>query len=335
MAGLTTTALTLSSVAAYLVTPGLMARYGYRRCSRPAAALGAPALLLAAPSSSGPSPQPRRASLIMTACVVRGVGFAITCVAGYALTVSLLPRAARRGLALVGVVSGIPSVACLPLGVWLAAHVGYRPVFLAGGLAALAALASVPALPRSGRPAGPSAGILAALRTPALNLPAATFSATAMAVGSSSRSCRWRCATATASPRWLCWPSPRPPSADAAGGPYGTRTGPRPCWRPAAAGRGRDAHAEPDRRPGRGDRRGRGVRGRVRRHPEREPHADVHRRPSRYARSARCGTWPIRGMGLARPGSASWPPTPGIPRLRATAAVLPAALACTPGMARR
>jgi len=179
-AGLTTTALTLSSVAAYLVAPGLIARYGYRpMLAAGLAALGAPALLLAAPSGIGGS-----LAVIMIACVVRGVGFAITCVAGYALTVSLLPAQRRgEGLALVGVVSGVPSVACLPLGVWLAAHVGYRPVFLAGGLAALAGLASVPALPRSGRSAGPSAGIRAALRTPALNRPAATFSATAMAAG--------------------------------------------------------------------------------------------------------------------------------------------------------
>jgi predicted MFS family arabinose efflux permease len=120
----------------------------------------------------------------MAVCVVRGVGFAITCVAGYALTVSLLPAQRRgEGLALVGVVSGVPSVACLPLGVWLAAHAGYRPVFLAGGLAALAGLASVPALPRSPLPAGPAEGIRAALRSPALNRPAATFPAAAMATG--------------------------------------------------------------------------------------------------------------------------------------------------------
>jgi predicted MFS family arabinose efflux permease len=60
------------------------------------------------------------------------------------------------------VVSGVPSVACLPLGVWLAVHVGYRPVFVAGGVAALAGLASVPWLPRPGR-AGPATGILAVL----------------------------------------------------------------------------------------------------------------------------------------------------------------------------
>jgi predicted MFS family arabinose efflux permease len=179
-AGLTTTALTLSSVVAYLVASRLIARYGYRPVlAAGLAALGAPALVLAAPSRIGAS-----LAVIMAVCAVRGVGFAVTCVAGYALTVSLIPPERRgEGLALVGVVSGVPSVACLPLGVWLAAHVGYRPVFVAGGVAALAGLASVPWLPRPGRAAGPSTGILAALRTPALNRPALTFSAAAMAVG--------------------------------------------------------------------------------------------------------------------------------------------------------
>jgi predicted MFS family arabinose efflux permease len=179
-AGLTTTALTLSSVAAYLVAPRLIARYGYRPVlALGLAALGAPPLLLAAPSGIGAS-----LAVIMAVCAVRGVGFAVTCVAGYALTVSLIPAQRRgEGLALVGVVSGVPSVACLPLGVWLAAHVGYRPVFVAGGVAALAGLASVPWLPRPERAAGPSTGILAAMRTPALTRPALTFSAAAMAVG--------------------------------------------------------------------------------------------------------------------------------------------------------
>jgi predicted MFS family arabinose efflux permease len=175
-AGLTTTALTLSSVATYLAVPRLIARYGYRRMlAAGLAALGAPALLLAAPANL---------AIIMAVCVIRGVGFAITCVAGYALTVSLIPPERRgEGLAVVGVVSGVPSVTCLPLGVWLAAHVGYRAVFVAGGVAALAGLASVPWLPGSGRAAGGSTGILAALRSPALNRPAVTFSAAAMAVG--------------------------------------------------------------------------------------------------------------------------------------------------------
>ena len=112
-------------------------------------ALGLPALALAIWANI---------TLIMTACIIRGVGFAFICVAGGALTVSLIPPQRRgEGLALVGVVGGIPSVAALPLGVWLAGYVGYRPVFAAGGLAALAGLASVPWLPGGRRQAGPRA----------------------------------------------------------------------------------------------------------------------------------------------------------------------------------
>ena len=88
LAGLTTTALTLSSVAAYPVTPRLMARYGSRAVlAGGLLALGLPALALAAWDSVG---------LILAACVVRGAGFAALCVAGGALTVSLIP-ARRRG----------------------------------------------------------------------------------------------------------------------------------------------------------------------------------------------------------------------------------------------
>jgi predicted MFS family arabinose efflux permease len=178
LAGLTTTALTLSSVAAYPFTPRLMARYGSRAVlAGGLLALGLPALALTASDSIG---------LILAACVVRGAGFAVLCVAGGALTVSLIPARRRgEGLALVGLVGGVPSVAALPLGVWLAGHLGYRPVFAAGGLAALAGLASLPWLP-GGRPAARTAkadGMLAALRNPALVRPAALFSATTMAVG--------------------------------------------------------------------------------------------------------------------------------------------------------
>jgi MFS family permease len=83
LAGLTTTALTLSSVAAYPVTPRLMARYGTRAVlAGGLLALGLPALALAVTANIG---------LILAACVVRGAGFAVLCVAGGALTVSLIP----------------------------------------------------------------------------------------------------------------------------------------------------------------------------------------------------------------------------------------------------
>jgi len=155
-----------------------MARYGTRVVlAGGLLALGLPALVLAVTANIG---------LILAACVVRGAGFAVLCVAGGALTVSLIPAHRRgEGLALVGLVSGIPSVAALPLGVWLAGHLGYRPVFAAGGLAALAGLASLPWLPGAGpvTRATKADGMLAALRNPALVRPAALFSATTMAVG--------------------------------------------------------------------------------------------------------------------------------------------------------
>jgi predicted MFS family arabinose efflux permease len=76
-----------------------------------------------------------------------------------------------------------PRLVTRPLGVWLAGHLGYRPVFAAGGLAALAGLASLPWLPNARGTTTRADGMLAALRNPALVRPAALFSATTMAVG--------------------------------------------------------------------------------------------------------------------------------------------------------
>ena len=184
LAGLTTTALSLSTIAGYLPTPRLVARYGHRVVlAAGLLLLGAPALVLTMSANL---------TVIMAVCVIRGIGFAVTCVSGGALTVALIPAERRgEGLALVGVVSGIPSVAALPLGVWFASHVGFRPVFLAAALAALVPLASVPGLPgldgnrsRHRDAAGDrSGGMLAGLRTPAVIRPAIIFAATTMAAG--------------------------------------------------------------------------------------------------------------------------------------------------------
>ena len=72
-----------------------MARYGSRTVlAGGLLALGLPALALAVTANIG---------LILAACVVRGAGFAVLCVAGGALTVSLIPAHRRgEGLALVG-----------------------------------------------------------------------------------------------------------------------------------------------------------------------------------------------------------------------------------------
>ena len=190
-AGLATGALLLATVAAELATPRLVARVGYRlSLTAGLALLGAPALALLASS---------RLTVILAVSIVRGLGFAVTTVAGGALTASLIPAERRgEGLGLVGIVSGVPSLVCLPLGLWISVHWGYGPVFAATAIAALAALGSMPWLP--GRspspghepavgpaspvgPARPGCGVLAGLRIPALVRPAVIFSAATMATG--------------------------------------------------------------------------------------------------------------------------------------------------------
>ena len=180
-AGLAAGALLLATVAAELVTPRIVSRIGYRLAlAFGLLALGLPALALLGP------PQ---LAVIVGVAVVRGAGFAVVTVAGGALTASLIPAERRgEGLALTGVVSGVPALACLPLGVWAAGRWGFGPVFAATAAAALLALAAVPGLPDRNRPGGPVAGgrppgVLRALRNPGLIRPAALFSASTMAVG--------------------------------------------------------------------------------------------------------------------------------------------------------
>jgi MFS family permease len=180
-AGLVTAALMLTTVAGELATPRLVARFGYRLVvAAGLVLLGAPALILIAPSGL---------TTITAVSLVRGLGFAVTTVAGGALTAALIPPSRRgEGLALVGVVAGVPAVVALPLGLWLADHVGYPAVFIAGAAAALVAVASTTALPavaRNTRSAGSARqdGVVAGLRNPRLVRPSLVFGATAMAAG--------------------------------------------------------------------------------------------------------------------------------------------------------
>ena len=195
-AGLATGALLLTTVAVELVTPWLVARTGYRvALAIGLLALGPPALVL---------PLSASLPLIVAVSAVRGAGFAVVTVAGGALTASLIPQERRgEGLALTGVVSGVPALACLPLGVWAALHWGFTPVFAATAGTALLALAIVPALPDrepaptadkadktdnaggAGNriPAGRPHGVLPMLRTSGQARPAALFAASTMAAG--------------------------------------------------------------------------------------------------------------------------------------------------------
>jgi predicted MFS family arabinose efflux permease len=175
-AGLTTGALMFATVAAELATPALLARFGYRLVLAVGVVLlGAPALALTVTSSL---------PAILLVSLIRGVGLAIAVVAGSSLVATLAPRERRsEALGLLGVVVGIPAVVALPLGVWLAEHVGFPPVFVAGAVAALACLVVMPALPGRTQGTAPPVGVLAGLRAPAQTRPAVVFLLTAMGAG--------------------------------------------------------------------------------------------------------------------------------------------------------
>jgi predicted MFS family arabinose efflux permease len=175
-AGLASGALLLATVAAELATPRLVVRAGYRL------SLAAGLVLLGAPALALLWPAPL--AVVVAVSIVRGIGFAITTVAGGALTVSLIPAQRRgEGLGLAGIVGGIPALVSLPAGVWAASRWGYSPVFAATAAAALLALGSVCGLPGRRETGHRTSGAAAGLRNPGLARLAGLFSASAMAAG--------------------------------------------------------------------------------------------------------------------------------------------------------
>jgi predicted MFS family arabinose efflux permease len=177
-AGFATGALMLSTVAAELVMPRLLARYGYRiMLGAGVLFLGVPVLAL--PASAG-------LGVVVAVCLVRGIGLAIIFVACGALAAEVIPPERRgEGLGVLGIVTGVPAVVGMPLGLWLADRAGYGPVFLLGALVAVAGLCVVGGLPgRCRRPEpGAAMGVLAGFRSPALVRPALVFSTTTVAAG--------------------------------------------------------------------------------------------------------------------------------------------------------
>ncbi|WP_255947936.1 MFS transporter [Streptomyces odontomachi] len=175
-AGLVTGALMLATVVGELMAPWLAARCGHRLL------LGAGLLLLGAPALALTVSQGM--GCIVAVCLVRGLGFAFTLVAGGALTASLIPPERRgEGLALVGVMAGVPSLVGLPLGAWLALHAGYGSVCSTAALIALVSIAAVPGLPGREAAQGPPLGIFAGARSGALGRPTAVFAVTAVGAG--------------------------------------------------------------------------------------------------------------------------------------------------------
>src|SRR5262245_28581220 len=177
-AGLATGALMLSTVAVELVMPRLLARYGYR------VMLGAGVLFLGVPTLALPASA--NLAVVVGTCLLRGVGLAIVFVACGALGAEVIPPERRgEGLGVLGIVTGVPAVVGMPLGLWLADGAGYTVVFVLGALVAVAGLSVVGGLPGRYRQSEPSAamGVLAGFRSPALVRPALIFTTTTVAAG--------------------------------------------------------------------------------------------------------------------------------------------------------
>ncbi|MBC6457187.1 MFS transporter [Actinomadura sp. HBU206391] len=175
-AGLATGAMMLGTVLMEFAVPALLGRYGYRAVMALGLfLLGAPAIALTA-SQSLP--------LVLGVCLVRGAGLGIVVVAGAALIAELVPAERRgEGLGLYGVAVGVPSIACLPLGLWLNANIGHRPVLVTGAALSLLALAAVHGLPGRSARVEPHGSVLGALRIDGLAGPAVVFAAVTLAAG--------------------------------------------------------------------------------------------------------------------------------------------------------
>ncbi|HEY4226285.1 MAG TPA: MFS transporter, partial [Pseudolysinimonas sp.] len=175
-AGFTNGALLISTVVGEIAAPWILALTGYRAgLALGLFLLGAPALaLLVIPTLPA----------VVLVCAARGFGFGLAVVAGGALTAAIVPQE-RRGeaLAMTGVVSGIPSLVAMPLGVWLAYHGGLDVVFLLTAVAPLAAIVSLHWLPSGSAPVGRENGMLSGLRDGGLMRPAAVFAISAAAAG--------------------------------------------------------------------------------------------------------------------------------------------------------
>jgi MFS family permease len=175
-AGLATGALLTATVVFELATPRIVARIGYRW------AMTVGLVLLGVPALGLLTPQP--VGVIIAVSAVRGIGFAIATVAGGALTAMLIPAQRRgEGLAIVGLVSGIPAVLGLPAGIWAADRWGFGIVFAVTAAAPVLAIVTLPALPVRDATPGQHHRVSSGWRSATMLRPALIFAACTSATG--------------------------------------------------------------------------------------------------------------------------------------------------------
>jgi MFS family permease len=136
-AGVTTGALLLATVVTQLAVPWLLTRIGHRWVLGLGLVLiGAPAPLLALSAAAAP---------VIAVSALRGVGFGLLTVAGSALVAELVPAESHgRANAWFGAAIGAPQLVLLGLGVAVVDHVGFAPLFVAGGAAPVLGAVMVP-----------------------------------------------------------------------------------------------------------------------------------------------------------------------------------------------
>ncbi|ANN21856.1 hypothetical protein SD37_18170 [Amycolatopsis orientalis] len=175
-AGLVTGTMMLSTVVTELAVPRLLARLGYRAVlALGLLLLGVPALALIATSDT---------ALVLAVSLVRGAGLGIVVVVGSALAAELSPARHRgEGLAVYGVVVGVPAVVGLPAGIWLSERFGFTAVFAVAGAVSLVPLAVVSALPSKSGDVTTSGSVFGAFRAGGLARPTVVFTAITVGAG--------------------------------------------------------------------------------------------------------------------------------------------------------
>lgn len=159
-AAITTTVFMLATVGAELATSAAIRRFGMQ------ATLAIGIVLLALPSfillASG------ELWVILAVSALRGTGFALVIIAGAAMIAALTDETRHgSGIAIYGVVVGIPSILALPFGVWLVDRVGFEVLFIAAGSVALLGVGTVLVPMQLPRP-DEVHGMLQTLRRPAI-----------------------------------------------------------------------------------------------------------------------------------------------------------------------